>query len=245
MNVIALHGFTGCGADFAPLAETCVGKWNCPDLPGHGKASNIDCSVESTLSYLRSYCQKHSTPRVLVGYSMGARAALNLIIQDSNHWRGLIVLSPNPGIEDPMSKEARIVSDAHLAERIESHGIEAFMNDWQSLPIIQSQQNIRKSWLQNMNENRLRHTANGLSNSLRNFGQGVCPNLWPQLGNLQLPVLCITGENDTKYCQISQRMCAILPNGRHEIIDDAGHMPHLENPEQSFSAIDQFLTQFA
>ncbi|MFU8849207.1 MAG: alpha/beta fold hydrolase [Opitutales bacterium] len=267
-KILALHGFTGVGTDFAPFAKLCGGIWHCPNLPGHGPESLLDCTPKATLNYIDSQAAtlrsqlsglrsqasglslqrstsnvQGSTFNTLLGYSLGARAALLHACECPEQWDALILISPNPGIEDPAARTERRSVDEKLARRIESEGIEAFIEFWQSTPMIRSQQNIRTAWREAMQANRREHTASGLAASLRQFGQGNCPNLWPVLQRLTMPVLLLTGSEDVKYTRIARAMHERLPQAMTHHIDGAGHMPHLEAPKDSAALISAFLTK--
>ncbi len=254
LQFLALHGFTGCGADFAPLRQLLGGLhetatapigWHCPDLPGHGPDPSLDCSPRATLDFLQmqasAFDAQHSTFDVLLAYSMGARAALLHATVRPDAWDALILVSPNPGIEAESERAGRRRSDHALADRIEREGLEAFLEFWQQQPLIRSQQSIPAPWSEAMRANRLRHTAQGLAASLRQFGQGSCPDLWPDLPKLTMPVLLLTGEADAKYTATAERMHRALPNARHLSIPASGHAPHLERPSPACQAIRSFL----
>ena len=183
------------------------------------------------------------TPKIVLGYSMGARAALLHAIANLKHWDALILISANPGIESAAERSARAASDTALAQRIISDGVPTFLEFWQQTPIIRSQQHIRADWQASMQQNRLQHTAAGLAKSVEQFGQAACPNLWPQLNKLQCPILLISGKHDLKYCTIAERMQRALPQAQWSKIPDAGHMPHLEAPEATAAAIRRFVHQ--
>ncbi|MGE9289724.1 MAG: hypothetical protein ACQKBT_01960, partial [Puniceicoccales bacterium] len=54
-QILALHGFTGEGADYSALSSSTGGTWHCPDLPGHGKNADVgaeDFSLERITSSL-------------------------------------------------------------------------------------------------------------------------------------------------------------------------------------------------
>ena len=61
------------------------------------------------------------------------------------------------------------------------------------------------------------------------------------LSKLSMPALLITGEKDTKYTNIAQRMQAVLPHAFHFSVSNASHMPHLEQSDPVKMAIHTFL----
>ena len=245
MPILALHGFTGCGADFTPLADLCGGDWHCPDLPGHASNPLLDCSPESMMGCIEmqySKLKQQSAPKILLGYSMGARAALLHASRNPKHWDALILISPNPGIEDETARSERRELDAKLAKRIERDGLVAFLNYWKETPMIRGQKHIRSEWLESMQQNRLKHQTLGLANSLRHFGQGSMPNLWPDIDQLKLPTCLLTGVLDEKYTQYAKRIHQLLKsNSTHTVIDRSSHMPHLENAEATSNVIRTFV----
>ena len=244
MSILALHGFTGCGADFLPLAQQVGGEWHCPELPGHGPGSQLDCSPQGTVDYINKLLTYHhlsdTNQKILLGYSMGARAALLHAAYHPEVWDTLILISGNPGIEDETERANRRIADAELAESIERLGVQAFLEFWEETPLIRSQKHITGNLRASMQANRLKNTRIGLAKSLRQFGQGDAPNLWPELGKLTVPALLITGEKDTKYTNIAQRMQAVLPHASHITIPNASHMPHLEQSDLAIMAIHTF-----
>lgn len=262
-KLLALHGFTGLGTDFKPFSELVKGvTWHCPNMPGHGPKPLTDCSPEAVLDFIQTETRALQPPasaiqpqasgfrpqpsalrKVLLGYSMGARAALLHAVSYPQAWDRLILISPNPGIEDETARAQRRLTDERLAARIERHGVAAFLEFWQNTPLIRIQKTIRSDWLEPMQAQRQTHQTTGLAASLRMFGQGHCPNLWPRLEGLTMPVLLITGRKDPAYTEIARRMTGKLPNAKWVEIEDAGHMPHLESPTQCAAEIQQFLSR--
>ena len=247
MFILALHGFTGCGADFAPLARTIGGEWHCPELPGHVRESKLDCSPKGTVDCINKVLINHrlaaTTQKILLGYSMGARAALLHATHHPDVWNALILISANPGIEKEINRSNRRIADAKLADSIERLGMKVFLEFWQETPLIRSQKDIPSDQQALMKANRLKNTSAGLAKSLRQFGQGSAPNLWPEIGKLAMPALLITGEKDTKYTNIAQRMQKVLPNASHVSILNTSHMPHLEQSDSVEKAIKAFIAE--
>ncbi|MEM8868532.1 MAG: alpha/beta fold hydrolase [Verrucomicrobiota bacterium] len=253
--ILALHGFTGRGSDFLPLKDVVEGEWHCPDMPGHGPVPQIDCTPEATATYIQSQylqvSQSTATPqkeRLLIGYSMGARAALIHALRYPRAWDALVLISLNPGIEDQKDRENRVEKDEALAQKIERGGVSAFLDYWKETPLIQSQQQLPANWRNEMQRARLAHTSTGLATSLREFGQGSCPNLWPNLSKLKVPTLLLSGQEDRKYSEIAARTKSVFESEQadcliqHVGIEGASHMPHLEQLDKSGAAITLFLS---
>lgn len=242
MPIIALHGFTGRGTDFAPLAQLVGGDWHCPDLPGHGPAPELNCSPEATVASIN--LGLHTTCNILLGYSMGARAALLHATQHPNTWQALVLISPNPGIDNENERVTRREADESLARSIENNGVAAFLDDWQETPLIRAQKDLPYDVRAAMQRSRLEHTTAGLANSLRHFGQGSTPNLWPELNKLTMPVCVITGEKDAKYSRIAERIQNKLSeNCQHFSIQNTSHAPHLEAGQTFANIITKFLAK--
>ncbi len=235
-----MHGFTGRGDDFEGFSRLCglETKWHCPDLPGHGPAPTVACAPQAMVEFING--QTPAKPRVALGYSMGARAALLHAISCPDHWDALILISATAGLESEVERGKRAEHDQMLAERLLREGVTDFLRYWQQTPVIQSQQNIRSDWLERMQANRRQHTAKGLAASLLQFGQAQYPKVWDRLDELNCPVLLITGEQDDKYCAFAKRMQTLLPNAQWRSISGAGHMPHMEAPKQTAAVIKHF-----
>ena len=68
--------------------------------------------------------------------------------------------------------------------------------------------------------------------------------LWDRLHLIQCPVLVLTGERDTRYCEVAERLVAGIGSAAtHEIIAGAGHAAHLEQPEATAAAVLKFQDQ--
>ena len=70
----------------------------------------------------------------------------------------------------------------------------------------------------------------GLANSLRGMGAGAQPSLHDELAALERPVCLVVGEEDRKFQGIAEDLAARLPRARVELVPEAGHAAHLENP---------------
>ena len=243
--LLALHGFTGSGADFEPLAPLLGREILAPDLPGHGGASALPgpYTMERVTAALAELLVDGGPERpVLLGYSMGGRVALHFALRYPDRLAALVLIGANPGLADPGARAARRRADEALAERIEVEGIPAFLEYWSAIPLIATQARIPEPQRSAMRRRRLRNRARGLAASLRDMGTGAMLPIWEELPRLAAPTLLITGAEDVKYRGIAARMAALIPGARRALIPGAGHCAHLEQPALSCAAIDRFLS---
>lgn len=72
------------------------------------------------------------------------------------------------------------------------------------------------------------------------------PALLGRLGAIDVPALMVWGDSDRIVTPAYGRaLAAVIPGARFAEIPDAGHLPHLENPDATWRAIDPFLTEAA
>ena len=75
-------------------------------------------------------------------------------------------------------------------------GLEVFVNDWEKLPLFYTQYELDKDKKSAIREMRLSQDPHKLAKALRDYGTGQMPNLWEQIGNIQIPCFILTGELD-------------------------------------------------
>ena len=106
MRTIALHGFTGEGADFADLRShlPAAADFLAPDLPGHGARRGLrqagDYSLRAHLAIIDEAVGGHEGV-TLLGYSMGGRLALHWALQNPGRWRRLVLILSLIHISEP------------------------------------------------------------------------------------------------------------------------------------------------
>jgi 2-succinyl-6-hydroxy-2,4-cyclohexadiene-1-carboxylate synthase len=241
MRILALHGFTGAGDDFAPLRALLPQEWvfHCPDLPGHGAHANAPLagcfSLAQHLDFISQQVQAlpgtKADPLVLIGYSMGGRLALHWAMQSPNAASALILISASPGIHDEAQRLQRRHADAQLADSLRHDGIGRFMRNWWQKPLFEGfSRNLSAAARDALHARRLGNSPAGLAASLDSVGTGALPSLWEKLPTFPLPTLCVVGEMDTRFVAIAQKMSAALPAGKMRLISSAWHCPHLEKP---------------
>lgn len=237
--VVLLHGFTGSAASWGPWRDDLARSRDVisVDLLGHGGSDapsdpNRYAAIRQVNDLADLLDQLGIRSAAVVGYSMGARLALAFAATYPARVNLLMLESGSPGIADEASRAERRARDELLALRIEKHGIPAFVDEWERLPLFASQENLPEADRRRLREQRLENRVAGLAGSLRGFGQGSQPALHGALHEVSSPVLLMAGSEDEKYVRLAREMAHVFPDASVEIIEGAGHTPHLEQPER-------------
>lgn len=236
-SVVLLHGFTQTGLSWTPVAEHLPMSFDliAPDAPGHGESSDTRSTIAEHARRLGE-----RLPRSFhVGYSMGGRTALHVALERPERVRGLILIGATPGLADDDERAARRRADDELAQRLLARPLDDFLAEWLGQPLFRSLP--RPAW--NLDDRRRNHRE-GLASSLRLAGTGAQENLWPRLGDLTCPTLLVTGELDTKFTDIADRMAAESPTRiRHLVVPGRGHAVHLEDPQRVARIVAEFVAE--
>ncbi len=222
--MVLVHGFTqtrrswdGVADDLATDHEVVV-----VDAPGHGHSA----SVEADLDHGGRLLAAAGGTGTYVGYSMGGRLCLHAALAAPEVVSGLVVIGATGGIDDPGERAARRADDAARSERLASIGVAAFLDEWLAQPLFAGLDEAAQG-----RDARLENTVEGLRSSLALAGTGAQRPLWPELAALTMPVLVLAGANDTKFCAAGQRLAATIgTNASYDVVPDAGHTAHLEEP---------------
>lgn len=224
MRLVLVHGFTQTRRSWGPLLPS-LNKHDVValDAPGHGDAADVRLSLPEGGAWLA----RSGGEGVYIGYSMGGRFCLHAALEEPELVRGLVLVSATGGIDDEHERTARRASDDALADRIESIGVPAFIDEWLAQSLFAGLEPARRDV-----DDRLRNTAPGLASSLRLAGTGTQAPLWDRLATLRVPTLVIAGADDDKFVALGERLAATIPDAELAIVDGAGHTVHLEQPER-------------
>jgi 2-succinyl-6-hydroxy-2,4-cyclohexadiene-1-carboxylate synthase len=165
---------------------------------------------------------------VWVGYSMGARLCLRLALDNPRFVEALALVSGTPGIRAAGEREARRAEDERRAQELEREGIDLFLDRWLAQRLFETLP--REAAM--LDDRRRGNTVWRLAHQLRALGQGGQEPLWDRLGELEMPVLLVTGGYDRAYSSVARQMAAeIGPNAQVATVARAGHALQLEQPE--------------
>ena len=246
--IFMLHGFTGDMSTWHFLADSLKERYTTimVDLIGHGKSD----APEDAARYSMERCvedlvtladQLGIEEAVWMGYSMGGRVSLCLGVAAPDRCQALVLEGASGGIEDDSARGTRVLADEALAGRIEEEGAGWFVGYWESKALFASQGRMDEEARARLRRQRLGNRTTGIANSLRGMGTGAQATVYNQLPGFRKPVLFLAGEEDVKFMEMGRRMSYLVPNGRFELIRNAGHCAHLENPTDFEGRVREFL----
>lgn len=236
-RLVALHGFTQTHHHAKALAfDVADGASFCtvvtPDLPGHGLSGHDRSGFETTAARVAERCGTGT----YLGYSMGGRLALAAAIVRPDLVERLVLIGATAGIDTESGRVERRDLDEERARRIEHVGVDAFVQEWLSMPMFAGLPDDARDL-----DHRRRNTAAGLAHSLRTAGTGSQPSLWDRLEDVRAPTLVLAGDRDSKFAEIGRRLAARISDATFIPIADAGHAAHTEQPATTAEAITSWL----
>lgn len=213
------------------------------DLPGHGQTEVVGDDhyqmpqiAQAVIGLLTELKIKQC---ILVGYSMGGRIALYLAIYFPEYFYGVVLESASPGLSSQLERDRRIVHDANLAKQLELRDLADFIHRWYQNPLFKSF--VEHPHYQQAIAQRLQNNSHKLAKSLRFTGLGQQPNLAPKLPEIQMPLLLIVGELDTKFMHINRMMANSCPQASLSIVNHVGHNVHFEHPTKFSRLLQHFV----
>ena len=237
-TVLLIHGFTGRGTSWGRHATALADRFRLvtPDLPGHGRTAtppnaaraSVECTADDLAAIL---ARRGRAPAMVVGYSLGARIALRLAVARPELVRRLVLESPSAGFVSEEERSARRALDEDRAARLEARGIRAFVDEWEREPVFDGQADrLPRARRHALRARRLANRPAGLAVSLRGAGQGSMEPLFDKLHAVRCPTLVIAGAEDPIGRRRAAAIAAGIRDSRLEVVQRAGHAPHLEAP---------------
>lgn len=234
--MLFLHGASGVPGwipAFEMLSESF--DLHVPDHPSYGRSDEpewLDDMSDLAMFYLDFLEERGLEDVHLVGNSLGGWLAMEIAVRNATRLRSLTLVGA-AGIRikgkpiadifmmDPDDLARALFVDQSLAERI----IEADLDDEET--------DIRL-------RNRVSTARLGWQPRLFN------PSLRKWLHRITVPALVIWGDTDRIVdVAYAEEFGRLLPDAEVTVIDEAGHLPHIEKPEPFVSALSGFIGKHA
>jgi pimeloyl-ACP methyl ester carboxylesterase len=211
------------------------------DRRGFGLSSGRP-SVDQDIADIGSLCAHLAIERVaLIGMSQGARAVMGFARTAPEKISSLILDGPPGYGRHPVPAEDDVPL-SHYRAVVRAHGMSAFRREWSAHPLLSLRtgdprmHEILRAMI-------LRYPGNDLEDPIAAPGD---PAGSPQIGSIDVPVLIITGDHDlASRMESANDLAKQLPGAERAVIQGAGHLPNLDNPNDYNTVARAFLERFA
>lgn len=214
--VTLLHGFLGSPDDwqgFFPGRVMVPVDW----LPRLVAAANSPYPL-ATLAADLNRSLPDDEDRTLIGYSMGGRIALHMLTGPGrDRWERAIIVSASPGLASDEDRSARYAADLKWAERLRHDDWDAVLADWQALPVFDDEPQGA------LDQSAQKARREDWATAMAAGSVGLQSDLFPQLKNVEAPILWLAGERDAKYMSAGLRCASVSSTFAFEAIPSAGH----------------------
>ncbi|MGY1495213.1 alpha/beta fold hydrolase [Streptomyces sp. QTS52] len=232
--VLVLHGGGG-PATVTPIAEhfSSTAHTLLPTHPGWNgtpRPDHFTTVADLAAAYLQLLRDRHLSDVLVVGSSLGGWIAAELATADTEGLISGIALMDSAGIEvDGEPIRDFFALDARGVAEYAYHNSERFYVDPATFPA-----------------ERLALIQSNMA-ALRIFSGGPAmsdPTLRPRLAGVTIPTLVLWGESDRIATPAyGKEYAASFTNARFEVVAEAGHLPHLEQPARVFALLDAFAAE--
>ncbi len=241
--LLLIHGFPLDSAmwelQLQDLAD--VARVIAPDLRGHGRSDSVpgpysmelfSKDIAGLLDYLNI-----DQPVVVCGLSMGGYIALDFYRRYPERVAGLILTATRAGADSDEGKAGRSKSVA----TVEAEGTEPIIAGM--LPKLMAPDSYEDDELVDFVKEIMEGTSvEGMIGALQAMRDR--PDSTSTLGKIAVPTLIIHGENDQLIpVAEAEAMYRAIEEAEMVVIENAGHLPNLEQPDVFNDAVVDFLEE--
>ena len=253
---VLVHGGVGSTIEWADLAPRLVNPAVIPDRPGFGLSSRIDYRHldfrADAARWLLDLTDGLGVDRIdLIGNSMGGFFAIAFATAHPERVRRLVLcgaaggLFPKPGLFLQLWATPGVGA---LISRIHFHDTETLRRRAFGSYLVHPERvadDLLDVALLGINLPGTADTNRAILQAVATI-RGWRPELRLEdaLAALAVPTLFVIGEHDS-LCppDIARELTTRMPDARITVTPDAGHIPHLDQPEPVATALNQFLGQ--
>jgi 2-succinyl-6-hydroxy-2,4-cyclohexadiene-1-carboxylate synthase len=207
---VTLHGFLGLPSDWDFLKVACHPV---DILSLHPPQSGL---WEWARAFNR-YAERMNSPRLLMGYSMGARLAMHALLDHPELWEMAIFISGHPGLKSEEEKQIRQQRDNAWAERFLHEPWDSLLQSWNSQLLFRGGATPKRREID--------YSRPLLAEAMRAFSLGQQEDLTDRLSQLSTPQIWMAGERDEPFAAIART------RKQHMLFPEAGHRVPWDCPE--------------
>jgi 3-oxoadipate enol-lactonase len=233
--VLLLHAFPLDASQWDHQVAALSGRWRClrPDAPGCGASPppppgvTIDQMAEAVLAALD---ERGVAEVAVIGLSMGGYTAMALLRLAPERLRALVLADTRATPDGEDARTARL----EMARRVRAEGVEVIVEPM--LERLLSARGREEPHVADPVRARIRRcSAEGVAACQE--AMAARPDSSALLPGIAVPTLVLCGAEDAgSPPQVMRAMAETIPTARFEVIEEAGHLSNLEQP-QGFSAL--------
>jgi len=247
--VVLSPGYCQTLENFRPQVDPLVGAghrvvlW---DYRGHGRSESPEALSAYSMTQVVDDLARvldavaPGEPAVLGGLSFGGLASLHFALAHPSRVRALLLFASGPGFKKAEAQAGWEAQVGRIADRLERIGFEGFTTGRSGAtsvgrrPELPAAKAAGKA-IQAQDPRGVAHFGRRVS--------GPAPGVIDDLASIQAPTLVLVGEVDNAYLRAAEVMAAKLPNARHVVIPEAGHVVNIEQAEAFNRAVIGFLDE--
>ena len=208
------------------------------DLLGFGRSDKPE--IEYTERVLAGSLEKFMKDRgigraTIVGNSMGAGVAYGFAVDHPERIERLIIVNGGP----TRCTELRKNDDPFILKQtrvIDRESTRKYFED-----LVFDKASITESVLDDLYRSRMKSTR-ATSSIVRSFVNGHGCLTTDEIRKIRVPTLFIWGKHDQlSSLDRAKKLHEEIPGSKLELIDDAAHLPHMEQPRKFVDALSTFL----
>ena len=239
--VILLHGFPLSGAIWHEQQQRLSDRYRVitPDLRGHGRSPapsgvyEMDLLARDVLALLDALLIKKA---VIMGHSMGGYVALAAWNLAPERFLALGLIASQAGADTEEGRQGRY----KLANKVAAEGSSAVAAAMMP-KLFAAGIAVAPPILAQVREIILNTGRAGIIGSLQ--GMAVRPDSAALLSKISVPVLILAGDQDQIIApDKAKAMAGAMKTATLTMVEHAGHMPMLEQPEATTTALCDFLS---
>jgi 2-succinyl-6-hydroxy-2,4-cyclohexadiene-1-carboxylate synthase len=167
----------------------------------------------------------------LLGYSLGGRLGLGLLVRHPSLFRRALFVSTHSGLQTDRARADRLASDLTHCRALREAGVSEFVSRWERQPLFASQATLSEAAHVEQRRVRCSHSSEGLVQSLLHCGLAAMPDYTEFLDRVDVPVTWLAGELDEKFARLAHELGTRFACVHAQIVPGAGHNLLLERPE--------------
>jgi len=249
--IVVIHGLYGMSDNWLPFAKRMQSQYRVylVDVRNHGLSPHSEThTYEDICSDISLFLKNHNIEKaILMGHSMGGKAAMLFALQNSERVSSLIIVDIAPVNYQSQMYDSQIYNHSDIIKamlKLEVGKIknrteaEVLLN--QRVGDIRTTRFLLKNLVKAKEGYKWRLNLKTLQSSLINIIGGFeLKNLVPVT---LYPVLAIKGSNSNFITREGEEaILKYFPLAKIVTIEDAGHWLHAEKPDEFFEAVNTFL----